>query len=653
MEPLSPRDLLRWRTAGSLAFSPDGSKIAFVEAWSDAESNETRSAVFVVPSDGSSPARQLTFGPRSDSSPKWSPDGRLLAFLSTRETDWRADLYVLDMRGGDPRPVVTLPRGINEFAWSPDGSRLALTGRPAYPDDPYRPTDDEDERRERYQQRIVRVQRMHFRGDGARLVDDEQPALWVASVEDGEPRVVVAGDLPVAQPGWTPDGRVSFVSRREPDYEITWHDQVWAVGVDGGEPERFTDTDGAVLGYCFTDGGSLVCTAYPVGGLPIGCYEDRLVVDGKVVSADLGRNVGKHVLADTVDPIAGQTTPTCAGDDVYVQVSEAGKTHVYRYADGSWQPVITGDRVIGEFVVAADTIAFTSTSPTEPESIRVCRADGSDERVVHDPNPWMTERSVGTWRDLSVSLDGVQSQAWVMVPPGTHDRPPPGIVSIHGGPHGAYGLAFNLLLQMLSASGYAVILGNPPGSLTYGEEFAQLNHASWGEADFPHVMAYCDEAAAHGLVDPDRLGVTGGSYGGFLTHWAITHTDRFKAAVAARGVSNLTSIYGSSEFGWALMARCIPGEPWEEPELYRRLSPITYVADASTPTRFISCTEDFRVPTEQVEQMYIAMKRLGRDVDMVVFRDSHHLIYSGPPWNKVAHMEAILDWFTEKLPVRS
>jgi dipeptidyl aminopeptidase/acylaminoacyl peptidase len=648
MDALSANDLLLWRNVGQLALSPDGTRLAFVEMWSDAEADTNKMAVFLVPTDGSVPARRLTFGPTRDWGPKWSPNGRFLAFLSMRETEWRPDLYVMDMeQGGDPLLAAKLPRGIAQFAWSADGTRFALVGRPAYPDDRWRPTDDEDERRARYQERIVYLDRMHYRSDGTQLVDDEQPALWVCEI-GGEPSVVVESEYPLHSPAWTPDGRIAFLSSREPDHELTWDTQVWAVSPDGGEPSKLSASGGAVHAYAFTDDGRVAYSAYPVPGLPVGCYDDQLWVDDAVVVFE--HNVGKHVLADTVDPIGGSSAPTVCGTDVYVQVSINGATHVYVLRDGALSPVLAGNRVIGEFDVAGDLIAFTSTSPTEPGSIRVARRDGTDERVLHEPNPWIAERAVSEFREIWVDVDGVRSQAWVILPPqGIGDEPPPCVLSIHGGPHGAYGWAFNLLLQMLAAPGYSVIYGNPPGSLSYGEKFAQLTHRAWGEADFPHAMAYCDEAVAQGWADASRLGVTGGSYGGFLTCWAISHTDRFKAALAARPPTNLTSIFGSSEFGWALMHGCFDVHPWEDRELFARLSPMSYVEKIKTPLRLIACTADLRVPMEQVEQMYISLKVLGREVDMVVFRDSHHLIYTGPPSNRVAHMDAITDWFSRYL----
>jgi dipeptidyl aminopeptidase/acylaminoacyl peptidase len=244
----------------------------------------------------------------------------------------------------------------------------------------------------------------------------------------------------------------------------------------------------------------------------------------------------------------------------------------------------------------------------------------------------------------------VRSQAWLLSP--VHQRAsgaPPCVLNIHGGPHGAYGWAYNFLVQVQSAPEWALIIGNPPGSLTYGEAFAQLTHKAWGEADFPHVMAYCDEAVKQGLADEDKLAIAGGSYGGFLTTWAIGHTDRFKAACAQRPPTKLDSIFGSSEFGWALMHSCFGVHPWEDPELYRRLSPVTYAERINTPLRLIGCTEDYRVPMEQVEQLYITLKVLGRPVDLVVFRESHHLVYGGKPWSRAGHAQAVREWLERYL----
>ena len=335
---------------------------------------------------------------------------------------------------------------------------------------------------------------------------------------------------------------------------------------------------------------------------------------------------------------------------MWVQLSDKGTVSVARVRNGSAEPVLTGNRVIGEFDVAGDTLVFTSTDPGEAQTIRVASVDGSDERVLHDPNPWLGELTLSECREIWVNVDGVDSQAWAFLPPGgVGDTPPPALISCHGGPHGAYGWAFNVLLQLNAAKGWTVIMGNPPGSLSYGEKFTQLTHRAWGEADFPHVMAYVDQAIADGIADPARLGIFGGSYGGYLTLWSICQTDRFKAAVSQRGVANLETVFSSSEFGWELMRGCFDCHPFDDPELFRRLSPVNHVQQITTPLRLVGCTGDQRVAMEQVEQMYIALKVMGRPVDMVVFREGHSLVYHGKPWSRVEHARITAEWFERHL----
>jgi dipeptidyl aminopeptidase/acylaminoacyl peptidase len=338
------------------------------------------------------------------------------------------------------------------------------------------------------------------------------------------------------------------------------------------------------------------------------------------------------------------------GEDVWVQLSDKGAVSVARVRDGSVEPVLTGDRVVGEFDVAGEVLVFTHTDPGEAQTIRVVTIGDTHERVLHDPNPWLSELTLSECREIWVNVDGVDSQAWAFLPPGgMGETPPPALMSCHGGPHGAYGWAFNVLLQLNAAKGWTVLMGNPPGSLSYGEKFTQLTHSAWGEADLPHVMAYIDHAIEQGWADRDHIGIFGGSYGGYLTLWAIARSGRFKAAVAQRGVANLETIFSSSEFGWQLMRGCFDSHPFEDPELFRHLSPVTYVQQITTPLRLVGCTGDQRVAMEQVEQMYIPLKALGRTVDMVVFREGHSLVYTGKPWSRVEHARITAEWFERHL----
>jgi dipeptidyl aminopeptidase/acylaminoacyl peptidase len=226
----------------------------------------------------------------------------------------------------------------------------------------------------------------------------------------------------------------------------------------------------------------------------------------------------------------------------------------------------------------------------------------------------------------------------------------PTVLYIHGGPHAAYGWSFPFVFQVLAGAGYAVVYCNPPGSQTYSEEFSGRVCRAWGEADFPCFMALVDRAIEAGIADPDRLGVAGASYGGFSTLWAITHTERFKAAVSMRPVSAAQGFYGSSDIGWSFGASEMGAEPWEDPAAYERLSPTTYLDRVTTPLRLIAGTGDLRTPAEQAEQVFIRLRKMGREVDLVVFNgESHGMVVQGKPWNRVRHMRAVREWFDRYL----
>jgi dipeptidyl aminopeptidase/acylaminoacyl peptidase len=248
--------------------------------------------------------------------------------------------------------------------------------------------------------------------------------------------------------------------------------------------------------------------------------------------------------------------------------------------------------------------------------------------------------------------DQVEIQGWLMKPVGyVEGQRYPTVLEIHGGPHGMYGNAYFHEFQVLAAAGYAVVYCNPRGSQGYGQEFVRYTHGRWGEKDLPDVMAAVDHAIAQGVADPDRLGVTGGSYGGFMTNWVIGHSDRFKAAVTQRCVSNMLSFYGTSDIGSTFGDYEVgAGFAWDNPEEYLRMSPITYVQNMRTPLRIIHSEQDYRCPIEQAEQLYVALKMLDREVDFVRFpNENHNLSRSGKPKHRVERLNYIVGWFQEHL----
>jgi dipeptidyl aminopeptidase/acylaminoacyl peptidase len=414
---------------------------------------------------------------------------------------------------------------------------------------------------------------------------------------------------------------------------------------------RISRHEAILSGFAYAANGTLA-TLRTDDANPFGGRHVRFWIDGDCVTGDLDRTSAHVVLVDTA-PGREAPDPVWADGQVYFEVADRGSIHVYRARPGGRpERVVGGQRVVTGLSVGGGLLAFTSSSPEDPMSLRVADLDGGRERVLFDPNPWLLqERSLGSLRHIEVQHDGTGADGWALLPPGHEEgRRVPTLLYIHGGPHAAYGWSFHLVFQILAGAGYAVVFCNPPGSQSYSEQFARCLRGAWGEMDFPYFMALVDSAVEAGFADPERLGVGGASYGGYSTLWTITHTDRFKAAVSMRPVSNLLGFYGSSDIGWNFGAASLGAEPWEDPELYQRLSPVSYADRVTTPLRLIGGTADLRTPVEQAENMFVRLRKLGRPVDLVIFSgESHAMVVQGKPWNRVRHMEAVLEWFDRYL----
>ncbi|HEY4026594.1 MAG TPA: prolyl oligopeptidase family serine peptidase, partial [Candidatus Dormibacteraeota bacterium] len=489
-QQLGERDILRFRTISDAQVSPDGRQVAFVLTEQDTAADRQATSVWLVPADGSAESRRLTTGPR-DSRPRWSPDGRRLAFLGAREREWAKDLHVLDLAGGEPVRIAELPRGITGYRWSPDGAHLCLLGGPEYPVDPDRePAPNREEARRRYQERVRHVSRFRYRLDGQGVLDDEARQVWVVESSQGaQPRQVTDGDADASSAAWMPDGRIAFLSNREPDHDRSGVTEVYAVPAGGGAVERLTRYEKAMIAFRFAPDGTLA-TVRSDWGTPYGGAHHRLWLGDECVTRDLDRTSTAVVLADTM---TGREAldPEWHDGWWYFEVSDAGSVHVYRAQAGrAPQLVLGGRRVVGSLSVASGRLAFVSSSPDDPVSLRVANADGTGERVLFEPNAWVCDRSLGTLRAIDLQHGGETIDAWALLPPGFREgQRVPTLLYIHGGPHSAYGWSFPLALQILAGAGYAVVLCNPPGSQGYSQDFAQRVRAGWGEVDFPYFMA--------------------------------------------------------------------------------------------------------------------------------------------------------------------
>uniref|UniRef100_A0A831X0D1 Acyl-peptide hydrolase n=1 Tax=Thermorudis peleae TaxID=1382356 RepID=A0A831X0D1_9BACT len=654
---LAPEDIYEIALVSDAQISPDGQRVAFVRTVLDRERNDYRSSIWLVDVAGGEPVR-FTAADARDSFPRWSPRGDWLAFLSNRSG--KDQVWLISLGGGEAQQLTRFPEPVTYFAWSPDGTTLAVVTKAETAGPPEKEPEPETD--------VVRITRIRYRSDGTPgFLDDKRSHIWCVPVDGGRPWQVTSGDFDESWPAWSPSGHeIAFVSNRTPDREYNTVSEIWAVRASGGEPRPVATGDAA---YFFKpvwspDGTALAFTGHrePFAGSSRNHQLWAVAAGGgepASLTAGLDRSVEDEVLTDTA--ASSKPGPIWAPDGqwIYTQVSDQGNVHLYRIPAGGGEPqlVVGGRRRVVDFSLSADgsLIACTVSEPLNPCDVIVCSADGSGERRLTRVNEEFfatveLSEPEEVWLP-SASEDRRPIHAWIMKPIGFREGVRyPLVLEIHGGPHAMYGNVYFHEFQLLAAQGYVVLYTNPRGSQGYGQQFLSCTRGAWGEADMPDLMGAVDAVIERGYIDPSRLGVTGGSYGGFMTNWVIGHTDRFKAAVTQRCVSNLASFYGTSDIGFHFGEHEIGGTPWEQPELYRRLSPLTYAPQMKTPLLILHSEQDYRCPIEQAEQLYVWLKKLGRTVEFVRFPDeSHGLSRSGKPKHRVERLQHILRWFAEYL----
>jgi dipeptidyl aminopeptidase/acylaminoacyl peptidase len=659
-------DLYRLRFVADAQVSPDGSLVAYVVAWVD-PTDHTRycSQLMLAAFDGSTRALPLTSGKHRDTNPRWAPDGRALAFLSDREGD-RPQLFVLPLAGGEPRALTSLKRGAGVAVWSPAGDRLAFSARV----DVAELASQEGQVDERGKPpRVKLITRVRHKGDGEGFFEAMRRHLFVLDVPGGadcaEPRQITSGDWDDADPNWSPDGqRLAFISNRERDRDLSMLSDVWVVPAAGGRTRRLTRHRGQSAMPSFSPDGRQVAYLGHEQGWKYGARTELLAVsadggDPRSISGDFEDEVSNAALSDARDPFASQR-PIWQPDGraLLAMVSRGGRVEVLRFPTDGGQPalVIGGDREVAAFSVAADgqRIACTISDPTHPYEVFAV-GDGAERRLSGENDPLLETLEVAPAEPFSVtSTDGEAVHGWLLKPPGFSERKKwPLVLEVHGGPETMYASTFMHEFQVLAGRGFAVLYTNPRGSKGYGEAFAARIFADWGNQDAADCLAAVDAAAHWRWVDSGRLGVTGGSYGGFMTAWLVGHTNRFRAAVAQRGCYNFASFYGTSDIGPWFGDYILGGPIYEREQLYRERSPLTYAREIRTPLLLIHSEQDLRCPIEQAEQLFVQLRRIGKtEVEMVRFpEESHNLSRSGRPDRRVERLERIVGWFETHMGV--
>jgi dipeptidyl aminopeptidase/acylaminoacyl peptidase len=651
---MEPEDIGRLVTVDEVRLSPDGRLVAFTVCTLDLDANASRRAVWLGPTDGSAPPTPCTAGTNRDGLPRFSPDGRRLAFTSHRG-DEGATLHVLPLSGpGEAVRVVSWPEEIEALEWSPDGTTFVFAAR--RPDEARRGKDTRD-------QPPRRITTLRTRVDSIGWMLDRPRHLFVVAADgtDVTPRLLTDGAEPeVSGLSISPDGAlVAYATARHPRSDVDGVRDLWTVPIEGGDATRRTTTD-AVLGFpsFSADGTVLACTVDTgrgrAGNRLVGTVDLRDEARG---ASSLAPELDRNVQTSAFRP------PVWMSDElILVSVEDHGDVHlsvIHTDGTGGGVTVVGGKRTVTAYDANGGMIACAVSAPTVQAAVIVVDSDGTERQLcelgrglaLSEPIPFQVPTADGFG-----TID-----AWYVPPLGLADgEAHPALVNIHGGPFTQYGNWFFDEFQVQAGAGYGVLACNPRGSSGSGNAWMQAicwpghaHHAGtgWGTVDADDILAVVDEACRRfPSIDPERLGVMGGSYGGYMTSWLAAKTHRFAAGVTERACNDLYTLEGGSS-DIATVFDGYTGCSWlDDPEAYRSHSPMTYVKDIAMPLLIVHSEGDLRCTIDQADQLFVALRTLDRPVEYLRFPgESHELSRAGAPRHRVQRLDAILEWFDRHL----
>ncbi len=663
-----PEDYFDLVSVSDVSLSPAGTYVAFTVTTVAEEEDTRHREVWLQPLREGRPdggAFRITDPTAESSSPSWSPDGSLLAFSSKRGEDPN-DVWFLRVEGPGGE-AFHLDGVTGRPVWSSDGSMIAFTREPdsgeqgageasregwIAPDAVTHTLDPE-----RFDGRVITSMRYKRNGTLTYLPHPSVRAkrqLFVVSAGGGQPRQLTELAFNVGSVVWSENGgQLFFTGDEHEDDELNRENtgDLWTIPVTGGTARRLTTNPGTESSPSVSPAGRRI--AFLSNPQP-GAESDVMVVEIGSDGSFRGEPLNLTSAWD-LEPRAPGWSPD--GEYLHFQAQIGGSSHLFRVPSGGGavEQVTQGARWLSDFSFSADgaIVAFTSTDAVTPVELYVASGDGSTEQKATGFNDALLgEVTLMPAEPLTWTVsDSTQIEGWVIKPVGYQPgRSYPLILKIHGGPHSAYGNTFFPTFHVLSAAGFFVLYTNPRGSSGYGNDFEYATRGAWGIVDKEDYLGGVDAALAkYPDADPDRLGVSGGSYGGFMTNWLTATTDRFQAAVTSRSITNWESWYGTTDVP-SLTDFEFYGPPWEQRDLYRRLSPISYVENVTAPTLIIHSENDYRTPLCDAEQWYTALKERGVPVEMVLYpRSTHDLSRTGEPWLLVDRLERIRSWFVHFL----
>ena len=681
---ITDKDIFDFVWIANPQISPDGSRVVFTRVNVDEKRTGYETSIWIVSIAGGEAPARLTNG-RHDGQPRWSPDGKSIAFIRGGEKDEAgkpkpAQIALLSLAGGEARIITDLPKGAGGATWSPDGKRIAFMSdtTPEDIDKAARKKSDtkagsikpEEER----ESDVHIISRAIYRSNDEGYLDAKRhDHVWVlnvpaASDENPKPVQLTSGDYDEEEIQWAKDGsRIYFLTSHvdEPYYE-TPTTEIYSVASAGGTPAKLATIPMGIGHFTISpDGrraafhGSVTQPVRSHSQSDLWVMDLSANVQPRNLTADYDYDMGDGVFGDNAAPRGGNGSTLHWSPDgrwLYDKVNRQGRTPIVRVdaQSGAVSELTHGDQAVMDYSITPDAhgiVALIST-PVMIGDLFTIAADGAQTRLTDANHKLWAQLNLTAPDEINYkAFDGKNIQGWIQKPPDfdPHKKYPM-ILNIHGGPHAAYGWVFDHEFQWMAAKGYVVLYVNPRGSTGYGEDFANIIQYHYPGDDYRDLMSGVDEVLKRGYVDAKKLAVTGGSGGGVLTDWTVTHTDRFAAAASQRDISNWASWWYTADFT-LFQPNWFKAPPFEDPQDYTNRSAITFVKNIHTPILFVLGETDYRTPQDSGgEQLFRALKYLKRPTAMVVFpRESHELSRSGEPWHRVERLDHIVGWFDKWL----
>jgi dipeptidyl aminopeptidase/acylaminoacyl peptidase len=643
-------DYFQIREVHDPQLSPDAQSVAYVVKIAILKTDKNEERIWMIPRSGGD-AIALTAEGVSSSHPRWSPDGKSIAFLSERN-EGQTQIWLLNLRGGEAQRLTETPQDVEDFAWSPDGRRIVLVLRDASPEQleaAKEAKDKEGEAPAKEKKKTAKpyvIDRLQFKFDEIGYLDRRRTHLFVFDLAAKSLAQVTSGDYDDSEPAWSPDGKLlAFTSNRsKPDPDLTYNSDIWVVASNnsdkGAHPTQVTTNPGTDTTPAWSPDGKLLTYVTQL---------DPKLFDYATKHIAISPAAGGEakVLTLALDRVSITPRFSPDGKSIYFIADDDGTQNICRVpvTGGEITRPVSGRLMVNDYSLApaGDVVAQIATIDRPDELFAVSSSDGKLTQITHTNDNLMSQLKLAHGEYVHFkSKDGTIVSGYIYKPLDyVSGKKYPAILRPHGGPTWAYYAEFALLPQLLAANGYAVLFPNPRGSTGYGEKFAKAIYADWGNKDFQDDMAMVDYAIEHGIADPDKLGVGGWSYGGISTDFIIAQTTRFKAAISGAGEGLFSSMYGHDQYQREYENEI--GLPWENRALWDKISPFYRVKNIITPTLFMGGEIDWNVPILGGEQMFQALKRLGRTTELVVYPGEYHEFKT--PSHIKDRLERYLAWY--------